>query len=162
MKEISFIEDSYCGLYCGACEILLAYKKAIANNEIADWDDLPGEFSEYITKAEVKCLGCKTDTVFEGCRRCPIRSCAREQGVEYCIDCECYPCELINQMKERLIAVKAILPHTAGIIGNLEDIKKMGRKAWLKYQQELWSCPNCGTRFSWYQKTCTKCSGERN
>ncbi len=158
IKGNTFIEDSYCGLYCGACEILLAYKKAMEHNTVADWDNLPEEFSDHINKAEVKCLGCKTDTVFAGCRRCQIRSCAREKGVEYCIDCECYPCELINQMKVRLEAVKNILPHTSAIIGNLKDIQKMGRKDWLKYQKELWSCPTCSARLSWYQRKCTQCN----
>ncbi|MFO7660165.1 MAG: DUF3795 domain-containing protein [Candidatus Cloacimonadaceae bacterium] len=157
IKACDVLEDSYCGLYCGACEILIAYTKALELNRGVTWEDLPKEFSSYITEAEVKCLGCKTETVFEGCQRCPIRSCAREKGVEYCIDCEFYPCDLINQMLEQLIRIKSVLPHTSGIIGNLEEIKKMGRVAWLKHQKKLWSCPTCGSRFSWYQNKCTTC-----
>jgi len=159
IKANEIIEDSYCGLYCGACEILLAYKKAMELNKTAAWEDLPKEFSNHITEDEVKCLGCKTDTVFAGCQRCPIRSCAREKGVEYCIECEFYPCELINQMKEQLIRIKSILPHTSGIIGNLKEIRKMGRTAWLTYQKKLWSCPTCGTKYSWYNKKCKECNG---
>jgi len=156
-KMKKFIEDSYCGLFCGACEIMLAYKKAKKAKTEAKWDELPKEFTDFIPKAEVKCYGCKTDDVFIGCKGCGIRDCAREKGVEFCFECNEYPCRLTNEMKKAVRKYKKIMPHATAIIGNLEDIRSKGKKVWLSEQKKLWSCPDCGERFGWYHKACSKC-----
>jgi hypothetical protein len=149
--------DSYCGLYCGACEILVAYLEAEKQGTTARWDDLPIEMTSMIPEAEVRCHGCKSDIVFAGCRRCPMRSCARDKQVDFCIECEEYPCSLIDEMKAAIEKIKDAMPHATSIINNLEDIKKLGKDAWLQKQKEIWSCPACGARLSWYQSTCRQC-----
>ena len=51
MEEFRY--DSYCGLYCGACEIIKAYQKELAIGAKARWEDLPEQFRKYIKEAEV-------------------------------------------------------------------------------------------------------------
>jgi rRNA maturation endonuclease Nob1 len=40
---------------------------------------------------------------------------------------------------------------------NLELICNNGVSNWLEEQKKRWSCPGCGTKFSWYDKTCPNC-----
>ncbi len=150
-------EDSYCGLYCGACEILVAYLKAESENRKAEWSELPTELTSTMPEKEIRCLGCKSGTVFEGCLQCPIRPCARDKQVDSCADCDQYPCRIINEMKAIIEKIKQTKPHTTSIISNLEEIREQGKAAWMQQQKKLWTCPVCGARLSWYRTECQQC-----
>ncbi len=139
-----FNNDSYCGIYCGACEILNAYKNN-TRNEIAD---LWGASVE-----EIKCLGCKTGTVFKRCNLCGIRKCAIERGIQHCVVCEDFPCEILKS-GESLVDK---LPHLKAIPKNMNIIKEKGTEYWLKEQEKIWKCRNCGKPFTWYKDTCSNC-----
>jgi hypothetical protein len=117
----------------------------------ARWEDLP---------APLECRGCKSDSLYEGCRRCGIRACAAGKKVEACILCPEYPCQLV---KERLLMVertRKFLPHCAVMFKNLDSLKAQGLEFWLEEQKNKWSCPGCGTPFTWYQEKCQKCGRE--
>lgn len=121
-------EDSYCGLYCGACEVLVAHLNAKERGKAARWEDLPPFLVQNMPEAEAVCHGCKTDTVFAGCRGCPMRNCAREKQVEFCFECEEYPCAIIHEMKEAIDRIKETKPHTASIFGNLKISANRGKR----------------------------------
>ena len=106
-----------------------------------------------VSKEELACGGCKSDTAFAGCRACPLRECAIQKGVAHCIDCAEYPCRLFNQWK---MAGK-LLPHINEISVNIAAIKRTGIETWFALQKARWSCPDCGTLFSWYARTCSEC-----
>ena len=158
MEEFQY--GSYCGLYCGACEIMKAYQKELASSVQARWQDLPERFRKNIREAEMVCLGCKTDTVFEGCRGCSIRTCAKEKNVESCILCIDYPCQLVKDRQDHMAKARTILPHTRVMFKNLDVIREKGMDGWLKEREHDWKCPQCGTGFSWYQELCEKCGRE--
>ena len=69
--------DSYCGLYCGACDMWVAYRRAQERGTDASWDGVQFPLKRHFATAPVICHGCKGDVVFRGCRACPIRACAR-------------------------------------------------------------------------------------
>ena len=158
-----FRTDSYCGLYCGACDILVAYKNSIKTGKLPVWQDLPEQFINNIPtgkKDEIKCFGCKTGIVFGGCARCILRKCAREKmKVEFCFECEKYPC---LKYKIQRIAIKYFfqkrLPHLKTIAPNQEMIKKEGVEKWLQDQQKQWQCTECSKELSWYKNTCQSCN----
>ena len=80
MEEFKY--DTYCGLYCGACDIMAAFKKSTVENTKPQWEDLPVEFRKNIPAgkaADIICYGCKSDTVFIGCSKCLIRKCAKKK-----------------------------------------------------------------------------------
>jgi hypothetical protein len=162
MPEFRF--DSYCGLYCGACDILSAYKKGLESGTLPQWNDLPSEFKNLpfnARKAEIKCLGCKTDTVFVGCSKCIIRSCAKEKtGIETCMDCNRYPCWRVKltAFVRKILNLESKLPHLKDITHNTEVIRKIGLQFWLEEQNRKWQCPNCGKRLSWYRASCSDCN----
>lgn len=159
MSEFRY--DSYCGLYCGACDILAAYKNGLETGAAPQWSELPPEFANNLPfnaqKAEIKCYGCKTDTVFAGCSKCFIRKCARKKvGIETCLDCERYPCYRVKIMgfAKKLLKIEAKLPHLKAIVPNLEVIRNKGVQFWLEEQRGKWQCPHCGKRLSWYRPSC--------
>jgi len=160
IQKEDFILDSFCGLYCGACEIMMSYRIFLDVEEDAVWEDLPEEFSKHITKAEVKCHGCRTDDLFDGCKGCAIRKCASDRKVDSCVICPEYPCVEVKKRIEALPEIGKHLPHTSVMFKNLDLIKNDSVSSWLDDQKKRWSCPDCQTPFSWYQKICIGCGRE--
>lgn len=152
----------YCGLYCGACDILRLYREGVETGRTPEWSDLPERLREHLPfkPSPIRCHGCKSDTVFAGCGHCPLRSCAlKRANVEICSDCEKYPClriRLVGLMM-RLFSVMKKLPHQQTKEPNLARIRSVGVVQWLAEQEHQWRCPQCHSSFSWYRATCTSC-----
>jgi hypothetical protein len=70
MTEIKL--DGYCGLYCGACDIYRLSEKGKQTGVKAKWEEMPEQFKKAIKETDIVCHGCKSDTLFAGCRVCPI------------------------------------------------------------------------------------------
>ena len=160
----NFNYDTYCGIYCGACSILRAYKTGNKDNFASYWtkstlkDFLKGQ-GVSIAEGEdlsLKCHGCKTDTIFINCKYCKIRTCAISKKVEHCNDCEQYPCNLLNNtlLNEE---IQKQLPHLKAALDNLNTIKNAGVNNWLEQQEKQWKCPECDTTSSWYTFSCPSC-----
>lgn len=143
MKE--FNPDSYCGIYCGACSIAMRGETGRADALAACLGNLPRE--------EFACGGCKSDTVYAGCATCPLRRCAREKGVGHCVDCASYPCEPYRRWQ----SVAKFLPHSGEAAASLEAIRRDGADPWLASRKKRWSCPACGSPYSWYAPECGHC-----
>ena len=137
--------DSYCGLYCGACGILIA-------NEKDNLKELAHKCN--CTEEELHCSGCKTEINSKYCRKCTIKSCAIQKRVEFCFECEEYPCNLILEFAHDES------PHHSVVLNNLKDISTQGIEIWLQSQKIRWSCESCGERFSWYDEMCDKCGSK--
>jgi hypothetical protein len=161
MEEFRY--DSYCGLYCGSCDILMAYRKGLETNTTPKWEDLPERVRNVHGKGEppIICYGCKTDTVFKGCSICPVQKCARKKLEihQTCLDCKSYPCKLHKLMNiaRKLLRLNKKLPHSNILPKNVETIREKGLEYWLEEQKKIWECPDCHTAFSWYQEKCSNC-----
>ena len=142
-EEPEFRFDSYCGIHCGSCFVMLGYTQ---NRD----DTVPEQWN--IKDAELKCHGCKSEDIFENCKGCPRRPCAEEKGLDFCFQCDEYPCEIYKVASE-----KYHLAHHEVAQEKIIILKEQGLDAWLKYQKERWTCPSCGVIFSWYEKNCWKC-----
>jgi hypothetical protein len=136
--------DTYCGIYCGACEIMLAQGTPRARTVARTFRVPPGL---------VACDGCKTEKPFSNCARCQIRSCARDKGVEFCCDCGDYPC----QRHRDLTASSASRPHLKTCTASLQQIRDRGVSDWMERQAKTWQCPGCAAAFSWYMTDCPRC-----
>ena len=137
--------DSPCGIYCGACGTLHAFREGTLEEQAKLVDEDP---------ADLQCAGCKTNVTAVYCTGCYFRDCARDKGIEFCFECENYPCD-------RLVAFRNDKwPHHSSVLKNLETIRRDGVDAWLKEQAKRWSCPDCGECFSWYTSKCRKCGAE--
>ncbi len=140
-----FNPDTYCGIYCGSCSVAMCGSSGHSDVFAACLGNIP--------KEELACCGCKSDTVYAGCSICSLRRCAREKGIEHCIDCADYPCKMYRAWQ----STARFLPHTQGAPSGLEAIKQDGVGPWLTAQKKRWSCPDCGTPFSWYAQACHRC-----
>lgn len=140
--------DTYCGLYCGSCSVMKAYQSGVK-------DPLACVFSDELGM-ELKCQGCKSDDLFVNCAQCTIRPCAQEKGLEHCVECPDYPCQIYQTLG---IAVEK-LPHWSVTASNAETIKNKGTDDWLKQQSEQWKCPDCRTDYTWYATYCSNCGRE--
>lgn len=156
-----FNYDSYCGIYCGACDIHRAYKTGHKDNFASVWSEpvltafqkARGNTGLTSESLQLRCHGCKSDTVFINCSTCKIRSCAVSRKIEHCIDCKEYPCALHVEMRKGA----ALLPHLKNNLPNLEAIQKAGVRRWLAEQEKRWECPQCHTSFAWYSSKCRTC-----
>ena len=137
--------NSYCGIYCGACSILMHGETSRADGFAACLGSVP--------KEELACGGCKSDAVYAGCFACSFRDCALEKGLSHCVDCVDYPCKMYSRWQ----SAAKFLPHVREAVSSLTAIKRDGVDSWLEAQKKRWSCPDCGTPFSWYALTCRRC-----
>lgn len=141
---VDYVFDSFCGNYCGACEILVATKNNTGKDIATQWG---------VSPEEIKCHGCKSSTIFKNCSLCGIRKCAMGKSVQHCILCNDFPCEVLES--GRSLVEK--LPHLKAIPKNMQTIKEKGTDYWLREQERIWKCPDCGEPFSWYKQKCSVC-----
>ncbi len=134
--------DTYCGLYCGACHVLIANRKGIVEETARKWEMDP---------EDIHCHGCKTDVTSVYCRTCDIKECAENRSTEFCFQCEEYPCPRLVEFRNDEC------PHHSVVLKNLDIIGKEGVSTWLDQQESRWSCPECQTQFGWYDEVCTEC-----
>lgn len=157
----NFNYDSYCGIYCGACDVMVTYKTGKQCKLASFWDESTvkknmknlGITYDSNKPFTLKCNGCKSDTLFVNCAVCQIRKCAINSKVDHCIDCPKYPCTLILESRK----VESLLPHLKGNQPNMETIKSVGVSQWLSDQEKRWKCPHCNTNYSWYTRKCKNC-----
>jgi hypothetical protein len=110
-----------CGLFCGHCEIYIAY----STNDIAAQRRIARETGDdkgrSISPDQVKCLGCKGSASSIWRSPCKIRVCADERGVEFCYQCRKFPCDELQTFFENHPDARE----------NLRTISKIGPDAWL-------------------------------
>jgi hypothetical protein len=133
---------AYCGLYCGACEILIAIKNNKLEEKAREWQRRP---------EDMNCSGCKSSVTNVFCTDCTFKNCAKSKGISFCSECQDYPCkQLLDFQADRF-------PHHKIILKNLDSIHILGMTTWLDRQKNRWSCPKCGTEFAWYSTQCSSC-----
>ncbi len=135
-----------CGLYCEACTLFIATKE-----DPARLRELAARFQ--LSEDAIKCYGCRSSKRGPYCETCKMFSCAAERGIDFCVECNEYPCpELKKFQSER--------PHRIELWDDLEQIKDMGYEHWLKNICGNYSCPRCQTINSAYDLKCRKCGEE--
>lgn len=134
--------DTYCGLFCGACEVFLANEKGSVEEIAKKWK---------MKSEDLYCHGCKTDTTSIYCKECEIKLCAQSKELDYCFQCEDFPCEYLMELRNDEN------PHHSIVLHNLKLIKNMGVKSWIEEQEKRWSCKKCNEKYSWYDDTCSNC-----
>jgi len=139
---MDFRYDTYCGLYCGACELMNAFRDGKQEEKAKEWNMKP---------EDIKCYGCKSGDPSNWCNECEFKSCAEEKGVDFCGECIEYPCQMLKDFQ----ADKAV--HHSSVLRGCDRIKEIGMEKWLDEQDQRWSCVKCGTPSTWYREKCEKC-----
>jgi hypothetical protein len=135
-----------CGLYCAACSwFIYTTEDRERLRELAE--------RAHFTEDEAACFGCRSEERLPYCENCRIAACAAERGVDFCSECEEYPCG-------ELIWFQIGMPHRIELWANLERIKAVGHKKWLDEIRAHYTCPRCNTLNSPYDIQCRKCGAE--
>lgn len=151
MEENRFKESdktlaAVCGLYCEACSWYIATTE--------DPDRLTRlAVQMHFSEEESKCYGCRSGKRLPYCEKCKMFACAGERGVDFCNQCEEYPCDDLRQFQ-------SAKPHRIELWDNLEQVKSIGYRQWLKEIRENYVCPRCQTINSTYDLKCRKCGEE--
>ena len=132
-----------CGLYCKACSLFIA-----TTEDPERLKNLAALFQS--SEESIKCYGCRSDKRSPYCIKCKISVCTKEQGIDFCSQCDKYPCDDLKQFQ-------AAMPHRLELWNDLARIKTAGYKQWLKEVQENYACPQCKTINSAYDLKCRKC-----
>lgn len=138
---------AYCGLFCQACQVFLE----TANNQLFDLSQ-----ETQIPINLLKCKGCRSSCTSLFCRNCTIKKCCIQKGFFSCADCNEFPCSVLKAFENDGYH------HHKGVIKSLKTLKDKGMDEWINYQNNRWSCLNCGNPYSWYDKNCRYCNGNVN
>ncbi|MFC2079583.1 DUF3795 domain-containing protein [Candidatus Bipolaricaulota bacterium] len=112
---------SPCGLDCFNCPAHLAMTD---DEERARWAQMTGKPLE-----EAFCTGCRNEggaiSLFGRDKPCSAWTCVQEKGLEFCCDCEEFPCDNLHPYVDRA----SVVPHNTKVF-NLGLIKRMGLESW--------------------------------
>ncbi len=76
--------------------------------------------------------------------------------VQFCYECKEFPCEKLKQIDRRYKE-----NFRMSLLKNLIDIKVNGMEKFLRTQEEIWQCPNCGGVICCHNGLCFQCDSER-
>lgn len=120
-----------CGMNCGVCMAYLREKNHCPSCNYPDDD--------------------KSVSVL----RCIIKNCETIKKVKFCYKCEKYPCTRLKNLDKRYRT-----KYHMSMIENLENIKKLGIRQFVKNEQVRWRCPKCGGNICVHRGYCFDC-GEK-
>jgi hypothetical protein len=106
-----------------------------------------------------KCVGCNSiGNKPNHCTDCSIKKCPEKNGNEklLCNECTKFPCRRIKDLDKRYIAKYGESP-----IKNLQAIKAIGIKSFIKNEKEKWTCNECGHLLCAHSDVCLSC-GSKN
>lgn len=132
-----------CGLYCGVCGVFIASRE---NNH---------KFKERLSTVydvspnQISCKGCLSDDVFDQCKSCRIKTCARERKHEACHQCTDFPCNHITEFPY-LVGRKVMLRA-------LPQWRELGTEKWVEEEIKRYICHNCGHQLFRGAKRCNHC-----
>ncbi len=119
-----------CGLDCFNCHFYLARKDKEAMSTVKKLSE------EFNLPVEIMlCNGCRNHNgkiplqkhIFGDAHRCAAYECSQGKGLEYCGDCEDFPCNNLHPYAD----MASDLPHNIKVF-NLCLIKKMGLETWAR------------------------------
>ena len=144
-----------CGLYCGTCGVYLATRDK--NEKFrAIMANLYGTKPE-----ETKCLGCmQPDTsaaIYNWCKICTVRNCAKSKGYYSCHQCDQWPCDMINSFgfATGVRVMKRTIPIWRAKAAKHGDAK--GSVEWARAECERYHCSACGEPLFRGAQRCRAC-----
>ena len=119
-----------CGMNCGICRAFLREKN--------------------------RCPGCRLFNKDEpvSISRCRIKNCAtfKTGKSRFCFECAEFPCDRLKHLDKRYRT-----QYHMSMIENLEDIKRIGIRKFVKNEQARWTCATCGGTVCVHKGSCHGC-----
>jgi hypothetical protein len=102
------------------------------------------------------CPGCRRDDEHKPttCVTCRIKNCEKivKGGLKYCFICASFPCARLKHLDKRYRT-----KYGMSMIGNLEDIGKLGLRQFVRAEKARWTCPKCGDMICVHKPRCLSC-----
>ena len=134
MKSLAYSLIAPCGMNCGICMAHLREKNSC-----------PG------------CRGADTDKPVTRVR-CKIKTCEYFQNgkAKFCFECEKFPCNILNHLD-----VRYQTKYRMSMIKNLENIRNIGIRRFLKDEKVRWTCTRCNGTICVHKGYCVECGKKR-
>jgi len=132
-----------CGLYCGVCGIYCAS----VNNDQPLKEKLAKAYGD--TPDKINCRGCLSDSVYWYCKVCDIKICTKEKGYAGCHQCDSFSCGKIESFP--------VPEGKKNILRAIPRWKELGTEEFIKAEEKLFSCDNCGTQLFRGARKCRQC-----
>ena len=108
------------------------------------------------TRDKKACPGCRGDNSLKAksCVSCQIKNCEKlgNAGIRYCSGCDSFPCVRLKHLDKRYRT-----KYGMSMIGNLENIGKLGIRQFIRNEKERWTCPQCGELICVHKPQCISC-----
>ena len=119
---------SVCGLNCARCDIYAAgHGDEEKRDEILEW--FKKELDKTIKPEQVRCDGCRGSLEAHWSPDCEMMLCARKRGIQYCFECEDFPCLLIERF------ATDGMEHHRRAVERSKRMKEIGLEAWIAEQE---------------------------
>jgi len=139
--------SAVCGLFCPSCSVF------IGTTEDPQRLEAIAERHQQLSE-DWTCEGCRSEKRSYYCEHhCHMVPCATEKGLEFCGECDEYPCDDLQTFQ-------AERPHRIELWDAQERIAKVGYSQWFEEMREHYSCPHCHTINSAYDIACRTCGAE--
>ncbi|MEN6379434.1 MAG: hypothetical protein ABFD15_07640 [Methanofastidiosum sp.] len=86
-----------------------------------------------------------------------MKNCGTIKKTKFCFRCEKYPCTRLKNLDKRYRT-----KYGMSMIENLENIKKLGIREFVKNERIRWACPECGGTINVHRWKCFDCGAERD
>ena len=108
-----------------------------------------------------KCPGCRQmeKNKLDYFRKCMIRNCPiqKENKIKFCSDkCGKYPCKRLKNLDNRYRT-----KYGMSMIENLENIKKLGIRKFVRNEKSRWKCKKCRSVICVHRNFCLNCGEKR-
>lgn len=100
------------------------------------------------------CLGCfdNSESKPESCKKCKKKKCVTEKGLDYCFQCEDYPCLTIKNFNKRYLD-----RYKVNLKDNLQFALENGIIRFMDREISKWKCTQCGGVINMHDKLCSEC-----
>lgn len=143
MEDETLLAAGYCGLACKSCSIYIASKQG-------------GEALERrarkagMTAEQMLCRGCRSDKTSPYCTDCRIKACIKEKGLNWCSQCDRYPCADLSAFADSL-------PHRKEVLRSLDFARDHTPAEWDEQMRKDLTCARCGRYNTVYAAGCPGC-----
>ncbi|WP_135606565.1 DUF3795 domain-containing protein [Methanococcoides sp. NM1] len=107
-----------------------------------------------------KCPGCRGSDINKPVTRtkCKIKNCPpfKRDKLQFCFECEKFPCDKLKHLDERYRT-----KYNMSMVENLENIKELSLKEFVKNEKKRWTCSECGGTICVHRRYCYSCGKKK-
>jgi len=125
MAKLDLTLVGVCGLYCGECDVFVAFSTGDFEKQEEIAESISRQFNTEVGPEQIMCGGCHGPEELSFCAGCRIRPCATKRGYITCAECdEMDTCKTLGAF------LKSDMGKSAR--RGLEEIRELGLELWLE------------------------------